>query len=357
MYLFVDSEFLPRADGSNELLSIGLCGMDGREFYAEHDVQVDPAGDEFVSAEVLPQLGRGGGIRGALPDVGAALANWLCQYGAEQLEVCYDYHVDREALETLLLVANPSRPICFEPVHVAYLLADEEGRLAAERCWTEIDVSRGAAPPPCARRFSCATRSLLRSSQVRGHCSGPHASRPTAGWDRGHEPMSRYEPSEARLGVDIGRVLIAPSSDDSSDTSFFGGTNAVAMTTPPYTGMFEHLPVIVQRFHCQVWLVSKAGPAIQAKTLRWLEHHRFHERTGIPHANVRFCRERWQKAEHCEALGITHFIDDRQDVLQHLDGLVPQRFLFGPQDGPAVDRRLITLSTWAEAGMKVFPGR
>jgi hypothetical protein len=47
-----------------------------------------------------------------------------------------------------------------------------------------------------------------------------------------------------------------------------------------------------------------------------------------------FCRRRPEKAEHCERLAITHFIDDRVDVLEPMRGRVPHLFLFGPQRAP-----------------------
>lgn len=170
------------------------------------------------------------------------------------------------------------------------------------------------------------------------------------------EPSSMSaRPCEPRLGIDIGRVLIAPSDGSSDDTSFIGGTFADALATPPYPGMFEYLPVIVQRFKGAVWLVSKAGPRVQERTLQWLAHHRFHELTGIGMAHVRFCRERHQKADHCIDLGLTHFIDDRKDVLQHLEGLVEHRFLFGPQTGATPEKGLTRVATWAEANIKVVP--
>lgn len=61
---------------------------------------------------------------------------------------------------------------------------------------------------------------------------------------------------------------------------------------------------------------------------------------------VRFCRERPQKAPICAELGITHFIDDRADVLEPMCGIVANRFLFGPQRAPAVAS---TRSLWASA--------
>jgi hypothetical protein len=135
-----------------------------------------------------------------------------------------------------------------------------------------------------------------------------------------------------KLGIDIGRVLIAPDSPNGrADTSFLGGSMEAALATPPYEGMFDAVPQLVELFEGRVWLVSKAGPRVQEKTRRWLEHHRFFERTGIRKSNLRFCLERPQKAEHCRDLGITHFIDDRDDVLRHLESVVANRYLFGPQ--------------------------
>jgi hypothetical protein len=99
--------------------------------------------------------------------------------------------------------------------------------------------------------------------------------------------------------------------------------------------MFEVVPQLVHRFEARVWIISKCGPAVQERTRRWLAHHRFFERTGIDPQRLRFCLQRPQKAEHCAALGITHFIDDRTDVLEAMRGVVPNRYLFGPQHRPA----------------------
>ena len=133
-----------------------------------------------------------------------------------------------------------------------------------------------------------------------------------------------------KLGIDVGRVLIAPDTPGSADTSFIGGSLEDALRTPPMEGMFDQVPALVAQAQT-AWLVSKAGPRVQAKTIAWLQHHRFHERTGLPVAQVAFCRERADKAPICRRLGLTHFIDDRADVLIHLAGVVRHRYLFGPQ--------------------------
>lgn len=137
------------------------------------------------------------------------------------------------------------------------------------------------------------------------------------------------------LGIDIGRVIIAPDSTGDEDTSFFGGTTKHMLATPPSEGLYEVLPDIVRCFEGRVWLVSKARQRVQEKTRLWLAHQRFFERTGIAPSHLRFCLERAEKADHCRELGITHFIDDRQDVLHHLKGIVQHRYLFGPQPSPA----------------------
>lgn len=154
-----------------------------------------------------------------------------------------------------------------------------------------------------------------------------------------------------KLGIDVGRVLISPGDESSPDTSFIGGSLEDALRTPPYERMFDVLPAIVRRFAPDVWIVSKCGARVRDRTLAWFERHRFFERTGIDPAHVRFCRERSQKAGICADLGITHFVDDRYDVLEPMRGIVRFRFLFGPQrEPPPVEPGLSSLPDWECAG-------
>jgi hypothetical protein len=158
-----------------------------------------------------------------------------------------------------------------------------------------------------------------------------------------------------KLGIDIGRVLITPEGTGPADTSFIGGSIEDAVATPPYEGMFDAVTELTQRFGRRVWLVSKAGPRMQEKTRLWLAHHRFFERTGIASRNLRFCLERPQKADHCRALGITHFIDDRLDVLQHLRGVVEYRYLFGPQrKGSSAPTGVTACRTWPDTLVQIL---
>ena len=128
------------------------------------------------------------------------------------------------------------------------------------------------------------------------------------------------------LGVDVGGVII-DRVNDNTDTSLFSD-NYLATTAVP--GAFEALARLTAgRFGGQVFLVSKCGARVEAKTREWLHHHDFHARTGIPAGHLHFCRRRPDKAGICERLGVTHFIDDRLEVLGYLD-TVTNLYLFRP---------------------------
>ncbi len=145
--------------------------------------------------------------------------------------------------------------------------------------------------------------------------------------------MEKNTHSDPRIGIDIGRVIMAPVKGGRADTSFLRGDMAQAMRMPPSPGALEGVRDLVAAFAGQAWLISKAGPTVQAKTMKWFDHWDFYATTGLPKDRVRFCLRRWQKAEHCREVKITHFIDDRLDVLEHLRDLVPRLYLFGEQPG------------------------
>jgi hypothetical protein len=136
----------------------------------------------------------------------------------------------------------------------------------------------------------------------------------------------------SRIGIDIGRVIVgAVDEGGHADTTFLSGSDEAALATPPVPGAFETIRTISLRLDGRVWLVSKCGRRIEALTRRWLVHQRFHEATGIPPDHLRFCRERPQKRDHAVELGLTHFVDDRLDVLAHLRGAVGTLCWFGLQ--------------------------
>ena len=147
------------------------------------------------------------------------------------------------------------------------------------------------------------------------------------------------------LGIDIGRVIInAADPSGRADTSFLSGSEQAALETPASAGAFEAIADLVTAFDGRVWLVSKCGPRIQRLTLRWLLRQRFYELTGVRQDRVRFCLKRPEKRGHCLAIGATHFVDDRLDVLEHLVDAVPHLYWFGHQSQTSASSAV----TWAE---------
>lgn len=130
------------------------------------------------------------------------------------------------------------------------------------------------------------------------------------------------------LGVDIGGVII-DGANGNADTSFFGDNH---LATPACPGAFDALARLVQhRFGPRVYLVSKCRQHTQDRSLGWLAHHGFYERTGVLPGHVRFCRERSDKAVIAAELGLTHFVDDRLEVLGYLLDIVQSPFLYRPR--------------------------
>lgn len=159
------------------------------------------------------------------------------------------------------------------------------------------------------------------------------------------------------LGVDIGGVII-DRINDGTDTSFFSEN---FLNTSAVPDVFEVLEALVRRrFANRVFLVSTCGQEIRDKRIRWLDHHRFYDRTGIKRDHVRFCPERRDKADICKKLDITHFVDDRLEVLHQLI-TVGDRFLFRPKPAEMekyasfLSDRVYVVQYWKEIADKLLP--
>ncbi len=152
-----------------------------------------------------------------------------------------------------------------------------------------------------------------------------------------------------KLGIDIGRVIMAPTDTDGrADTSFLSGGHDAAMRTPPSEGAFACIRELVEIFEGRIWLVSKCGDRIQKRSKDWLRFQDFYRQTGVPRTHLRFCKRRQDKRIHANQLKLTHFIDDRIDVLRHLRGRVQYMYLFGNQKpGAAIPDWVRPTLDWA----------
>lgn len=120
----------------------------------------------------------------------------------------------------------------------------------------------------------------------------------------------------SKLGIDIGGVIISRANDH-TDTSFFSPNYLRTSAVP---GVFEGIRRLVDVVGTDnVFIVSKATDPTAERSREWLLHHDFYKRTGMKAENVFFCHERKDKAPICARLGITHFIDDKLEVLSYLE--------------------------------------
>jgi len=130
-----------------------------------------------------------------------------------------------------------------------------------------------------------------------------------------------------KIGIDIGGVIIDRANDD-EDTSLFGDNY---LNARPVAGAIDALQKLnTEIFPKEVFIVSKCGEKIEARSREWLKAKGVYEKTGIPEANVHFCRQRADKAPIARKLGLTHFVDDRLEVLGYMRGIVENRILFSP---------------------------
>lgn len=164
---------------------------------------------------------------------------------------------------------------------------------------------------------------------------------------RGGSAAPRAEARPPVLGLDVGGVLVDRVAEG-SDTSFFGRQ---PMDTPAVAGALEAIPALVELFGHRVFIVSKAGPKIASLTRQWLGTRGAVGPAGIDPANAHFVRKRSDKHPVCDELGVTHFVDDRLDVLQHLTS-VDRRYLFtgglGENEPPRTSPDgVIVVSDWS----------
>lgn len=153
--------------------------------------------------------------------------------------------------------------------------------------------------------------------------------------------------STPRLGIDIGRVIIDGPRNRQEDTGFFDGDEAALLATPEVPGAFAAIGRLALLFGSgNVWLVSKCGERVQERTLHWLDGHNFWASTQIRRPHAWFCRQRPEKRDICLKLGITHFVDDRTDVMRAIGRAVPHRYLFGPHNRYVVPNGVTAVSNW-----------
>lgn len=120
-----------------------------------------------------------------------------------------------------------------------------------------------------------------------------------------------------RIGIDIGNVIIGGNGEDTFFTQDF-------LETPEVDGAWHSLVQLKKRGELHV--ISKCGPITEAKSLEWLDVNGFFY--SLVRHRIHFVRKRHLKAPMCQALELDIFIDDRQDIIDSLIGVVKYPILF-----------------------------
>jgi len=136
--------------------------------------------------------------------------------------------------------------------------------------------------------------------------------------------LKRKQP---RLGVDLGGVVIDKYAIDPKTGVRYPRQHP---DIPEVKDAFDAL-FTLNTLGVQIYTVSSGGLEVERGRKTWLARHKFFERTHVPAWNLRFCEERKNKLIWCKHLGITHFVDDRAEVLSALASDVPYLYLFRPR--------------------------
>jgi hypothetical protein len=153
------------------------------------------------------------------------------------------------------------------------------------------------------------------------------------------------------IGVDIGGVITDPPPGvDHED--FLGGRSHLLIQK--VKDSFNVIRVLNEKH--RVILVSKARPVTQRKTTEWLRHHQFFKVTGMSERDVYYTLSRDDKTRIAEREGVTHFIDDKLEVLGYMYGIVPNLFCFQchplqKQRYPFIYQKVRHVTTWEELRM------
>jgi len=129
-----------------------------------------------------------------------------------------------------------------------------------------------------------------------------------------------------KFGIDVGGVIVDRVKGDAGDTSMF---SARYLETPETAGAIDTIAKLGKgRFAGNLFIVSKAGNRMRQKTMEWLTHRDFWARTGMKPEQAHFTYKREEKAPIAKMLGLTHFVDDRLEILASLVDITKNLYLF-----------------------------
>ena len=135
------------------------------------------------------------------------------------------------------------------------------------------------------------------------------------------------------IGIDLGGTIFSKTNEDTKEQEIYIFPNS-----------FKILSKIVEKFD-NVYIISRVNSQQRERSLAWLNSSEFFKKTGISPNNLFYCFDRRDKAIFGKALELTHFIDDRPEVLIHLNENI-FKILFAPKLKNFDDSNLFNLTNY-----------
>jgi hypothetical protein len=144
-----------------------------------------------------------------------------------------------------------------------------------------------------------------------------------------------------RLGVDIGGPIMSMLYGANPTDLFFSDRY---LEVPIVVGVLASLTRLRSRFGADIYLIS-TNVRRRPQAFEILEKHRILELVGRDH--VVMCDTDAAKAIACRDLGITHFVDDRIEVLELLAS-VTRRYFFTSEDAHrSLPSNIVRVASWS----------
>lgn len=141
-----------------------------------------------------------------------------------------------------------------------------------------------------------------------------------------------------KIGFDIGNVV---SKVNMYSLRYF---DSRYLEIPLREGAVETLIEVVKKYSPKnVFLISKCSPLFMRRTNEWLTAKMFFEITGIFEGNLLYCAHVADKAQIARTFGLSAFVDNDENVLKHMKGIVDTLYLFHPKIDDEVGNRFVDL--------------
>jgi hypothetical protein len=126
-----------------------------------------------------------------------------------------------------------------------------------------------------------------------------------------------------KLGLDVGGVLSEYFTVQmGADTSLLGPDY---LKSPAVYGAIDGVKQLIDVY--DLYIISKCGKKVELRTREWLKNVGIEQ--YISESKWYYCKKRHEKAPIAKELGLFCFVDDRLEVLSHMD--VQYKFLFQPR--------------------------